>query len=127
MINGSLAFQQHALEASPLPPILTPIPLSPPFLLPPTPLPLPPSPSILSFSKAVEIMTNILYTRKNRKKEPTLYSYDEFRKVMKEKNTNLKFFFDELYLSSNPSSKNRDSQARAKKQLLFVCYFLCGI
>ena len=72
-------------------------------------------------------MTNILYTRENREKKPTLYSYDEFRKVMEEKNANLKSFFDELYLSSNPSSKNRDSQARAKKQLLFVCYFLCGI
>ncbi len=56
-------------------------------------------------------MTNILYTHENREKKLTLYSYDEFRKVMEEKNANLKSFFDELYLSSNPSSKNRDSQA----------------
>ncbi|RHZ52392.1 hypothetical protein Glove_461g14 [Diversispora epigaea] len=35
--------------------------------------------------------------------------------------------FDELYLSSNASSKNKDSQEFAKKQLLFICYFLCGI
>ncbi|RHZ49679.1 hypothetical protein Glove_518g10 [Diversispora epigaea] len=37
------------------------------------------------------------------------------------------FFFDELYFSSNASSKNKDSQECAKKQLLFICYFLCGI
>lgn len=46
---------------------------------------------------------------------------------MEEKDVRLKLFFDELYLSSNPSSKNENSRAQAKKQLLFVCYFLCGI
>ncbi len=111
MVNSSLAFQQHTLKASPLPLIPTPISLLPPFLPLPIPLPPPPSPSILFFSKVVEIMTNILYTHENRKKKLTLYSYDKFCKVMEEKNANLKSFFNELYLSSNPSSKNRDSQA----------------
>jgi len=46
---------------------------------------------------------------------------------MEEKDVRLKFFFDELYFSSNPSSKNEDSQVQVKKQLLFTCYFLCGI
>src|ERR1043165_3523368 len=46
---------------------------------------------------------------------------------MKEKDVRLKYFFDKLYFSSNPFSKNENSRARAKKQLLFVCYLLCGI
>ena len=82
---------------------------------------------ILSFSKAIEMITNILYTRENQDKEPIIYSFDEFRTIMEAKDARLKLFFDELYLSSNPSSKNKDSQARAKKQLLFICYFLCEI
>ena len=81
----------------------------------------------LSFSKAIEMITNILYTRENKEKEPTLYTFDEFRAVMEREDARLRFFFDELYLSSNPLSKNKDSQGRVKKQLLFICYFLCGI
>ena len=46
---------------------------------------------------------------------------------MEREDARLKVFFDELYLSSNPQSKNKDSQERVKKQLLFICYFLCGI
>ncbi len=40
----------------------------------------------------------------------TLYLFNEFHKVIKENNTNLKSFFDELYLSFNSFLKNRDSQ-----------------
>ena len=36
----------------------------------------------LSFSKAIEMITNILYTCENKEKEPTLYTFDEFRAVM---------------------------------------------
>ena len=82
---------------------------------------------VLSFSQAIAKITNILYIRENRESKPTLYSFDEFRAVMEEKDVRLKLFFDELYLSSNPSSKNKDTQARVKKELLFICYFLCGI
>ncbi len=46
---------------------------------------------------------------------------------MEGKDARLKVFFDELYISSNLSSKNEILRARAKKQLLFICYFLCGI
>src|SRR6185369_14505589 len=55
----------------------------------------------LSFSKAIEIITNILYTHENKEKEPTLYTFDEFRAVMEREDARLRFFFDELYLSSN--------------------------
>jgi hypothetical protein len=80
----------------------------------------------LSFSAAIGIITDILYNRENRERKSTLYSFDEFRAVMEGVDARLKSFFDELYLSSNPSSKNKDTQAWVKKQLLFVCYFLCG-
>ena len=81
----------------------------------------------LSFSKAIEMITNILYIRENREKKSILYAFDEFREVMEREDARLRFFFDELYLSSNPLTKNKDSQERVKKQLLFICYFLCGV
>ncbi|RIB19638.1 hypothetical protein C2G38_2181293 [Gigaspora rosea] len=63
----------------------------------------------------------------NKEKEPPIYSFDEFRTIMEEKDTRLKNFFDELYLLSNLQSKNKETKIRVKKQLLFICYFLCGI
>ncbi len=56
------------------------------------------------------MITNILHTCKNKEKKLTLYSFNEFRTIMKAKDARLKLFFDELYLLSNPSSKNKDSQ-----------------
>ena len=122
VVNRTLAFQQHAqagIELSPPPP-------PPPPVLPPLSSP-PPPPSVLSFSEAIGIITKILYIRENKEKKPTIYSFDDFRAVMEGEDARLKVFFDELYISSNPSSKNEISRARAKKQLLFICYFLCGI
>jgi len=73
------------------------------------------------------VLTNILYIWENKEKQPTLYFFDEFQITIEAKNIRLKKFFDELYFSSNPSFKNKDSQTQVKKQLLFVCYFLCEI
>ncbi|RIB26015.1 hypothetical protein C2G38_2065994 [Gigaspora rosea] len=81
----------------------------------------------LTFSESIKILTDLLYTRENKEERQSIYSFDEFRSTMESEDARLKSFFTELYLSSNPSSKNQDSRARAKKQLLFVCYFLCGI
>jgi len=69
----------------------------------------------LSFFKAIELIINILYIRENKENKLTLYSFDEFREIIEEKDVRLKFFFDELYFSSNPLSKNKDSQAWVKK------------
>ena len=62
----------------------------------------------LSFSKAIEMITNILYIRENREKKSILYAFDEFQEVMEREDARLRFFFDELYLSSNPLTKNKD-------------------
>ncbi len=103
MVNCSLAFQQHAQVSTSSP---LPLPPPPPSPTPPTPPTLPPF--ILSFSKAIEIITNVLYIHEKERKS-TIYSFDEFHVIMKGKDAKLKFFFDELYFSSNPFSKNKDS------------------
>ncbi len=124
MVNYTLAFQQHAqagIELSPPPP-----PPPPPSVLPPLSS-LPPPPSVLSFSEAIGIITKILYIHENKEKKLTIYSFDDFHAVMEGEDARLKVFFNELYILSNSSSKNEISRARAKKQLLFICYFLCEI
>src|SRR6266542_6536201 len=128
VVNCSYALQQYALKSSPLSsvPISTPTPPPPPVSSSLSPLLLlqspPPPPSTLFFFKATEIITNILYYNKKEKK-PTIYLFYEFHMVMEGEDERLKSLFNELYLSSNPFSKNGDSQAQAKKQLLYVCYF----
>ncbi len=83
--------------------------------------------AILFFSQAIAIIINILYKHEKKEKKLSLYLFDEFRTTMKEEDVKLKPFFDELYLSTNPSSKNKDSQTQVKGQLLFICYFFCEI
>ncbi len=46
---------------------------------------------------------------------------------MKSNDERLKHFFDELYLSTNPSTKNKDTMEKVSRQLVFLCYYLCGI
>jgi hypothetical protein len=69
----------------------------------------------LSFSQAIAVITDILYMHENKEKKPPVYSFDEFKTIMEGKDTRLKYFFDELYLSSNPFSKNKESQTRVKR------------
>ena len=54
--------------------------------------------TICLFSKAIEVLANILYTRGSEGKKPTLYSFDEFQTVMEVEDVKLKMFFDELYI-----------------------------
>ncbi len=56
-----------------------------------------------------------------------IYSFDEFHVVIKGEDIRLNSFFDKLYFSSNSFSKNKNLRAQVKKQLLYVCYFLCRI
>ncbi|RIB18090.1 hypothetical protein C2G38_2185567 [Gigaspora rosea] len=44
--------------------------------------------NLLSFSKVVKVMTNILYIHQNRT-EPTIYTFEEFRAVMERKNASI--------------------------------------
>ena len=81
----------------------------------------------LSFSRCVEIITKILYEREFVEKQPSLYTFKEFRMVMEFEDKRLKGFFDKLYLSTNSSSRKGETWIKTSKQLVFLCYFLCGI
>ena len=80
----------------------------------------------LSFSQAIGIITDILYKRE-REELPPVWAFEELRTLMESEDKRLKSFFDELYLSTNPSTKNKDTRRKVSKQLVFLCYYLCGI
>ena len=82
--------------------------------------------NILSFSQAIGIVTDILYEREH-KELPPIWIFKEFRAVMESEDKRLKSFFNELYLSTNPSKKNKNTMEKISKQLVFLCYFICGI
>jgi len=82
--------------------------------------------NILSFSQTISILTDILYERKC-KELPPIWIFKEFRAVMESEDKRLKSFFNELYLSTNPSKKNKNTMEKISKQLVFLCYFICGI
>ena len=47
----------------------------------------------LELSEAIEIMANFFYDREYKKKESTIYSFEEMRKLLEEYDSNLKYFF----------------------------------
>jgi len=96
-------------QPPPQPPLSPPSPSQAPPQASPQPQSLLPSPSILFFFEAIKILTGILYNYENREKKSAIYFFDEFHTVMEGKDVRLKVFFNELYLSSNPSSKNESS------------------
>src|SRR6266542_5362730 len=46
---------------------------------------------------------------------------------MKSNDKRLKHFFDKLYLSTNPSIKNKNTMKKVSKQLVFLFYYLYDI
>ncbi|RIB28607.1 hypothetical protein C2G38_2157441 [Gigaspora rosea] len=83
-------------------------------------------PTFLSFSQAVELITNVLYEREHNSL-PTIWNFEEFRILMESKDERIAPFFDELLLSANLGTKNKNTMDKVSKQLLFLCYFICGI
>ena len=79
--------------------------------------------TICLFSKAIEVLANILCTRGSEGKKTNVVffwwisdSYEGRRYKIKN------VFWWIIYLSSNSSSKSKDSQERVKEQLLFIWY-----
>ena len=77
----------------------------------------------LSFSKAIEVITKILYGHEKEKKNQRYILLMNFGRLWR--GCKIKSFFDELYLSS--TLRKIKIRKHGQKQHLFVCYFLCGI
>ncbi|CAG8696852.1 3492_t:CDS:2 [Funneliformis caledonium] len=60
---------------------------------------------------AVEIITKILYEREC-KLLPLIWEFEEFCALIELGNRQLKHFFDELYISTNLSTKNKDTMKK---------------
>jgi len=78
----------------------------------------------IDFAGAIESMAKILYNKEQSKKQETIYSFDEMRRIFEEIEPGLKDFFDQLYSAARPSERNNQTMDRMKKIMLFICYLL---
>ena len=74
----------------------------------------------LSFSKAIEMITNILYVRENREKKSTLYTFDEFRAVMeREDATKWKRIYKSFEFQQHAQANETDESSSTNSILSF--------
>ena len=56
-----------------------------------------------------------------------IWAFKEFYILIESNDKQLKQFFDELYLSTNSLTKNKNTIEKVSKQLVFLYYYFCGI
>ena len=66
----------------------------------------------IDFAGAIKLMAKILYNREHSKKEETIYSFDEMRRIFEEIEPDLKDFFNQLYSAAQPSERNNQTMDR---------------
>ncbi|CAG8590529.1 16100_t:CDS:2 [Acaulospora morrowiae] len=102
IIIGSVTFQKHALNQSHYHETET---------------------STETFTETFD--TNLTFSQA--KELPPIWIFEEFRAIMELEDEWLKSFFNELYSSTNPLRKSKNTMEKVSKQLVFLCYFICGI
>ena len=60
----------------------------------------------IDFIEAIKSIAKILYNREHFKKEKTIYSLNEIRRIFEEIELGLKDFFDQLYLAARSFERN---------------------
>jgi hypothetical protein len=68
-----------------------------------------------------------LYNYQHREKNKIINDPDEFIKMIEERDPSLKGFFDMLYQSMNPSSKNSSTEISLKKKVMILCYQMASL
>ncbi|CAG8537958.1 10595_t:CDS:1, partial [Ambispora gerdemannii] len=57
----------------------------------------------INFTDTIKVMAKILYEREHLKKESSIYTFDEMRRLLQGIEPSLGNFFDQLYLVAQPS------------------------
>ncbi|RIB19126.1 hypothetical protein C2G38_2182720 [Gigaspora rosea] len=62
-----------------------------------------------------------------KEKQKPIYKFDELRRLLEDQDSNLIYFFDQLYLAARPSERNNQTMERMKKIIVFICYLLASL
>ena len=72
-------------------------------------------------------MSNILYNNQHRLNQKPIYDPIAFKSMLEIADKDLIGFFDELFIGTNPNTKNNKTNENNKKKLVSLCYFLASI
>ena len=76
--------------------------------------------------EAISSIARVLHKREVIKKQKPIYNFDELRELLENKDPNLCYFFDQLYLAARPSERTSQTMERMKKIMVFICYLLAS-
>ena len=79
------------------------------------------------FNDKIKSLTSILYTLQHKKHQKPITDPEEFVNYIESEDVKLKGFFDVLYQSINPASKNEATKKKIKTKVMFICYQLAAI
>jgi len=74
------------------------------------------------FSDQIKRLTSVLHKEKIIINDP-----NEFVRMIEEKDSELKGFFDMLYESMEPMSKNSTTRDSLKRKVMILCYQMAGL
>ncbi|RIB09231.1 hypothetical protein C2G38_2044496 [Gigaspora rosea] len=77
--------------------------------------------------ESIRSMAKILHNREVKEKQKPIYKFDELRRLLEDQDSNLIYFFDQLYLAARPSERNNQTMERMKKIIVFICYLLASL
>ena len=79
------------------------------------------------FNDQIKRLSSVLYKYQHREKNVIINDPDEFVKMIEERDPSLKGFFDMLYQSMNPSSKNSSTEISLKRKVMVLCYQIASL
>ncbi|CAG8786356.1 30261_t:CDS:2, partial [Racocetra persica] len=74
----------------------------------------------------VVVLMNLLYDREKKQNLPPLYSFQELRKEIEDKDHRLSIFFNSIYDAANPFERSEEYLEKLDKRLAFECYLICS-
>lgn len=79
------------------------------------------------FNSQIKKLTTVLYNYQHKEKKEPINDPYLFEEMLKEKDPDLDGFFNTLYQSMNPTSKNPNTNKNLRLKVMMLCYQLVGL
>ena len=79
------------------------------------------------FNNQIKRLTTVLYNYQHNEKNDPINDPDKFVKIIEERDPTLTGFFDMLFQSMNPLSKNSITKENLKRKVMILCYQMASL
>lgn len=79
------------------------------------------------FCKQMKSLTTVLYNYQHKENQSPINNPNEFVKMIEERDPSLKDFFNIIFQSMNPSSKNKQTVNYLKQKVMILCYQMASL